>query len=342
MAPVVRALHASTVLCPVVVVTGQHRELLDDALSSLELSADVNMAVMAEGQTPTDVAARVLARLPSILVDKKLGALLVQGDTTTAMSAAIAAYYAKVPVGHVEAGLRTYDHEHPFPEEANRQIIARLARWSFAPTTLSADNLKSERVPADRTFVVGNTAVDSILWMAHRAPPATEPPGYVLVTLHRRESFGEPLESIARGLVDFLDAEPAARAVWPLHPNPSVKASIEPVVSGHPRIHLIGAQAYAPFVGLLRDSRLVLTDSGGIQEEAPCLGKTVLIARETTERPEALSTGQNRLVGRSRERVGAELARAWSEPVYSGAIPAPNPFGDGDSAQKIVEILERG
>ena len=257
------------------------------------------------------------------------------------MSAALAAYYARLPVGHVEAGLRTGDLEHPFPEEANRQIIARVARWSFAPTTEAAAHLQKEDIASDRVFVVGNTAVDSILWMSARARPSAVPPGFVLVTLHRRESLDGALADIARGLVAFLDGADDARAVWPLHPNPRVRAAVDAVVAGHPRVSLLPAQPYDQFVGLLRDAHVVLTDSGGIQEEAPCLGKTVLVARETTERPEALATGQNRLVGRATLDVQRALARAWAEPAWAGPLPAPNPFGDGATGPRIVALLER-
>jgi UDP-N-acetylglucosamine 2-epimerase (non-hydrolysing) len=341
LAPIVRALATSTRLRPVVIVTGQHRELLDDALRSLAIDVDVDLALMTAQQSPADVTARVLQALPPIFAAHGVRAVLVQGDTTTALGGALAGYFARLPVGHVEAGLRTGDHENPFPEEGTRQLIARVARWSFAPTAVAAENLRREDIAADRVFVVGNTAVDSILWMSARAGGAGVAPGFVLVTLHRRESFGEPLAAIARGLLAFLDDEAAAHAVWPLHPNPRVKASVEELVRGHPRVALLPAQPYAAFVALLRDARLVLTDSGGIQEEAPSLGKRVLIARETTERAEAIAAGLSRLVGRSTDAVHRALLSAWHEPPYAGPLPAPNPYGDGDAAVRIVGILER-
>ncbi len=338
MAPVVRALAASGAFTPVLVSTGQHRELLESALRPLELVPDHDLEVMTPGQTPSAVTARVLERLPPLLERIRPDVLLVQGDTTTAFAAALAAYYQHIPVGHVEAGLRTYDHAHPFPEEANRQLVARIATWCFAPTTLSRDNLLSERVPADRVLVTGNTGVDALLWAVARSE-ARCAPGTVLVTLHRRESFGEPLRAIALGLRDFLEATPEARALWPVHPNPEVARVLDEVLASCPRLERVGPQPYVPFTGMLASCRLVLTDSGGLQEEAPSLGKTVLVARETTERPEALATGQNRLAGRTRASVRAALDAAWGEPPYAGPLPAPNPYGDGRAAERIVAAL---
>jgi UDP-N-acetylglucosamine 2-epimerase (non-hydrolysing) len=314
---------------------------MDDAVNSLALDVDVDLAVMTAQQTPADVAARLLTALPPVFAAHRLKALLVQGDTTTALSAALAGYFARLPVGHVEAGLRTGNHDHPFPEEGIRQLIARVAAWSFAPTAAAAEHLRRENIDDERIFTVGNTAVDSILWASARAGASVVSPGFLLVTLHRRESFGGALDDIARGLVAFLTDTPGARAVWPLHPNPRVKDTVDAVVRGHPRVTLLDAQPYARFVALLRDARVVLTDSGGIQEEAPCLGKRVLVARETTERAEALATDQARLVGRSTAGVRAALARAWQEPPYAGPLPAPNPYGDGHAAERIVEVLER-
>lgn len=338
MAPVVRALAASSDFQPTLISTGQHRELLRSALGPLDLVPDHDLDVMSADQTPSGVAARVLDRLPPLLTREAPDALLVQGDTTTAFAAALAAYHARIPVGHVEAGLRTYDHDHPFPEEANRQLVDRLATWCFAPTELSKENLLAERIPEARVIVTGNTAVDSLLWAVARSEGRAEP-GTVLVTLHRRESFGEPLRAIALGLRDFLEATPDARALWPVHPNPNVARLLDGVLEGCPRLHRAKPMEYVAFTGVLASSRLVLTDSGGLQEEAPSLGKIVLIARETTERPEALAGGRNRLAGRTREGVRDALATAWREPPYEGPLPAPSPYGDGRAAERIVEAL---
>ena len=268
-----------------------------------------------------------------MLAEVKPAAVLVQGDTTTALAAGLAAFYAGVPVGHVEAGLRTHNLANPFPEEANRQLLSRLARWHFAPTDAAAAHLRAEGVTAG-VSVVGNTGVDALLDVVGRAEPQR---CGVLVTLHRRESFGDPLRQVLGGLVDFLDATPDASAVWTVHPNPAVGAAA--AAFAHPRLSLIPPQGYAEFARLMAGCRLVLTDSGGVQEEAPSLGKRVLVARDTTERPEAVDAGLNRLVGRDRRRVAEELARAWAEPPYSGPLPAPNPYGDGKAAGRIAETL---
>lgn len=341
MAPLVRALQASGDLRPIVVSTGQHRELLESALRPLELVPDHDLEIMVPHQTPSGVAARVLELLPPLLDRLRPDVLLVQGDTTTAFAAALAAYYQRIPVGHVEAGLRTYDHRHPFPEEANRQLVDRLSTWCFAPTTLARDNLLAERIAAPRVVLTGNTAVDSLLWAvgktAVRCPAQT-----VLITLHRRESFGEPLRDIVLALRDFLDETPDACALWPLHPNPNVARVCDELLGSSPRVVRVPPMDYLSFTGVLASCRFVLTDSGGIQEEAPSLGKVVLIARETTERPEALEGGMNRLVGRSRAGVREALAAAWREAPYQGPLPAPNPFGDGRASERIVEALAKG
>jgi len=338
MAPVYRAL-AGTALEPVLVSTGQHLELLRSALAPLELVPDHELAIMTPDQTPNAVASRILDRLPPLLASIAPAAVLVQGDTTTALATALAAYHMRIPVGHVEAGLRTYDDENPFPEEANRQMITRLARWSFAPTELARDNLLAERVDAARIHVTGNTAVDSMLWMLRRTPPPEPRAPYLLLTLHRRESFGEPFRGMLAAVMDFLEAEPAAEVLWPVHPNPRVKALAAEVFGAHPRVQLCEPLDYGRFATVLAQARAVLSDSGGVQEEAPSLGKKVLVARETTERPEALRSGQNLLVGRDRARLREALIAAWREPAYDGPLPAPNPYGDGEAGARIAAIL---
>ncbi|HEX3131888.1 MAG TPA: UDP-N-acetylglucosamine 2-epimerase (non-hydrolyzing) [Thermoanaerobaculia bacterium] len=338
MAPVHRALVRAG-LQPVLISTGQHRELLETALAPLGLAPDHELAVMTEGQTPNQIAARVLERLPPLLESVRPAALLVQGDTTTSLAAALCAYHLQIPVGHVEAGLRTYDHEHPFPEEANRQLADRLCRWCFAPTEGARRNLLSERIDPAVIHVTGNTAVDSLLWMLERSKAEPAEP-YLLVTLHRRESFGDPLRSLVGAVRDFLDRTPEATALWPVHPNPNVAQVAEELLAEVERVRLVEPMGYAGFARALAGCRIVLSDSGGIQEEAPSLGKIVLVARETTERPEALEGGRNRLVGRDRETVARALAQAWQEEPYSGPLPALNPYGDGRAGERIAEILK--
>jgi UDP-N-acetylglucosamine 2-epimerase (non-hydrolysing) len=338
MAPVYNAL-ATRRLRPVLVSTGQQRELLADALSSFGLKPAADLAVMSPGQSPQEVAARILAQLPPVFMEHDVGAVLVQGDTTTAFAAAYAAYVMKLPVGHVEAGLRTYDHENPFPEEGHRQMIARLATWSFAPTSLAAANLLREGIPADRVFVTGNTAIDSLMGvLGEGAPPRA---GHLLVTLHRRESFGSHLLQLCGAVADFLCEQPLATVLWPVHPNPAVRSVVELQFGAEPRVRLCEPLDYRAFVAAMAGARVILSDSGGVQEEAPSLGKRVLIARDQTERPEALESGQNVLVGRDRAVVMRALLDAWSDAPYTGPLPAPSPFGDGRAAYRIVERLEQ-
>ncbi len=339
MAPVHRALEASSSLRPVLISTGQHRELLHGALDAFGLRADHDLDVMTEGQTSSDVLARVVERVAAWLERERPVALLVQGDTTTVCGAALAAFYARVPIGHVEAGLRTYDFEHPFPEEANRQLVDRIARWCFAPTEGAKANLLAERIDVQAIRVTGNTAVDAILWARERSDFRCAP-DTVLVTLHRQESFGEPLREILAGIHAFLDAEPDARVLWPVHPNPRVREVQREFEAHEGRFETVEPMNYLDFAGALASCRFVLTDSGGIQEEAPSLGKRVLVAREHTERPEALDDASNRLVKRERGAVREALREAWALEPYAGALPAPNPFGDGRAGQAIVEWLE--
>ena len=338
MAPVCRALRARPGVEVVLISSGQHRELLTSSFAPLGLEPDYELSVMAPGQTLNDISARVLRRLPPLLERIEPDALLVQGDTTTVLTAGLAAYHMNVSVGHVEAGLRTYDHRHPFPEEANRQLVDRLCRWCFAPTEAARQNLLAENVDPAAVHVTGNTAVDSLLWMLADREPA-DMDSTILVTLHRRESFGEPLANILRGIRDFLEATPDASALWPVHPNPNVRRASEEALRGFERIRLVPPLDYAAFASALAGCRLVITDSGGIQEEAPSLGKTVLVARETTERPEALAEGRNRLVGRTREGVLHALHEAWREKPYEGPLPAPSPYGDGRAGERIADIL---
>jgi len=339
LAPVYRALAKVPQLTPVLVSTGQHTDLLRTALEVFTLKPDYELKVMTPAQSLATTAARILERFTLVLEELQPAAVLVQGDTTTAFAAGLAAFYAGIPVGHVEAGLRTGDLANPFPEEANRQMVARVCQWCFAPTPQSRDNLLAERIPAQRIHVTGNTGIDALLESLGELQPRPSPRPIVLMTLHRRESFGEPLREILLGVLDFLHATPEARVIWPVHPNPAVMPLINEVLAQTDRVERIPPQGYRVFAELLASSRLILTDSGGIQEEAPSLGKRVLVARDTTERPEAVQTGQNRLIGRNRSRVAEELRRAWVEPTYAGPIPAPNPYGDGQASRRLVEIL---
>ena len=340
MAPVYRALRKADGLEPFLVSTGQHRELLETALEPLELVPDHRLDVMQASQTINGIIARVVERLSKLLAETQPHALLVQGDTTSVLASALAAYSMRIPVGHVEAGLRTYDHENPFPEEANRQLVDRISAWCFVPTQGGRSNLLAERIDEQRIHVTGNTVVDSLLWAIERSEYRCEQ-DTLLVTLHRRESFGEPLREILHALCDFIDAVHEARALWPVHPNPNVSEALRLVNRPGHRLEICSPMNYLDFAGALASCRLILTDSGGLQEEAPSLGKTVLVARDHTERPEALATGRNRVVGREREAVREALVSAWNEAPYSGPIPANNPYGDGHAGERIAQILAR-
>ncbi len=345
MAPVVRALRNDPATEPILISTGQHRELLTGTLESLAMVPDHDLALMTDSQTPNGLSAQILQQLPEVFHQVDPAAVLVQGDTTTAMAAGLAAFHQQTPVGHIEAGLRTGDLDSPFPEEGNRLILDRIARWCFAPTAGAADNLRAESIDADRIVVTGNTGIDSLLWMlAHPETVTIDAPSrdFILLTLHRRESFGAPLRAIVHGVCDFLQIQPEASVVWPMHPNPNVRAALEAAKSTvvGKQIQIVPPPAYGAFCQLLAQCRLVLSDSGGVQEECPSLGKRVLVARETTERPEAIDSGHNLLVGRERAAVSAALEQAWHEPIYDGPIPAPNPYGDGQAAERILSVLK--
>lgn len=350
MAPIVRALRDSRALRPVVCVTEQHREMLEQVLGFFGLEPEIRLGVMAPGQSPSQVAARILDRLPEVLRAVAPVAVLVQGDTTTTLAAAIAAFHERIPVGHVEAGLRTYRLDAPFPEEMNRQLVTRIARWHFAPTAWSAGNLLREGVAADAVHVVGNPVIDALEWAvghlgAHRNAvlPGVEGGGrkLVLVTAHRRESFGAPFRALCAGLRAVAEGNPDVELVYPVHLNPAVQEPVQAALGGLPRVHLIAPLAYWELVDLLRRSYLVVTDSGGIQEEAPTLGKPVLVLRETTERPEGVEAGTALLVGTSTDGIVAAVERLLGDPeTYRRMATAHNPYGDGHAAQRIVEVLE--
>jgi len=342
MAPVYLAAREHPSVNALLLATGQHRALVQTALEPFGLTPDLDLEVMSPGQTPNDVLSRVLTRLAPVLEERKPDAILVQGDTTTTLAAALCAYHLRIPVGHVEAGLRTYDHNNPFPEEGNRQMVSRIATWSFAPTTASQQNLLQEKIEPGRIHVTGNTAVDALVHILRKDQPPPLAGRYILMTLHRRESFGEPLQDILLGVRDFLEAVPEAQLVWPVHPNPAVMKTADEVMHGLPRVRRVEPVPYDTFANFLRHAAFVITDSGGIQEEGPSLGKTVLIARDATERPEALASGQNRLMGRQRKDITAAMHQAWREPAYVGPIPAPSPYGDGQSAKRIVELVLAG
>jgi len=350
MAPVIRELrrHPGRVDCRVC-VTAQHRQMLDQVLHLFDIVPDHDLDVMAEDQSPTQVASIVLARLEPILRAERPDWVLVQGDTTTVLAASIAAFYARARVAHVEAGLRTYDRWQPFPEEINRRVASVVADLHLAPTDWARDNLLREGVPEDSIRVTGNPVIDALHWAASLPyDPAGGPLEAVpregrllLVTAHRRENFGRPLEEICLALADLAGAAGGdLHVVYPVHPNPNVQGTVQRLLGGRPHVTLTPPLDYLPLVHLLKRACLVLTDSGGIQEEAPGLGKPVLVLREVTERPEAVAAGTVQVVGTGRERIVAAARRLLDDPeAYAAMAHAVNPYGDGRAAGRIVAAL---
>lgn len=331
----------------VVVSTGQHREMLDQVLSVFKITPNHDLGLMRDRQTLTDLTARALTALTPVLEAEKPDIVIAQGDTTTTFVASLAAFYARAAFGHVEAGLRTDDKWDPFPEEMNRRMTTRLADLHFAPTTLSEQNLLNEGVPPQTIRVTGNTVVDALRSVAELdyrfddpelARAVARPGRMILVTAHRRENWGEPMANVCRAVLQIVERFPDVHVVLPMHRNPVVREVVQPLLGGHDRILLTEPQEYFPFVHLMKASHFVLTDSGGAQEEAPGLGKPVLVLRKTTERPEGVHSGNAKLVGTDTDTVVAEASRLLSEPdAYKAMSQAASPYGDGDAAQRIRE-----
>jgi UDP-N-acetylglucosamine 2-epimerase len=345
MAPVIAELERARGLVDSrVCVSAQHREMLDQVLTVFGIRPERDLDVMTNDQSPGDVTAAVVTGLESVLRELDPDLVLVHGDTTTTMSAALAAFYRKVPVGHVEAGLRTHDRYFPFPEEMNRVLTDALSTLHFAPTPTSRANLLREGVSPESITVTGNTVIDALMQVASTAgPPDTSLPEgkrLVLVTAHRRENFGRPLEGICRALRDVADEFPDVSILYPVHLNPNVQRTASAVLAGHDRIILTEPLPYLEFVRLLKASYMVVTDSGGLQEEAPSLGKPVLVLRTETERPEAVEAGTVRVVGTERAAVRKECVRLLSDDAaYREMAEAVNPYGDGRAAERIVGTI---
>lgn len=354
MFPVIHALHAQAGLDARVCVTAQHRELLDQVLEIARLTPDVDLAIMTPNQTLDALLARLVTGLGETFDVEKPDRILVHGDTLTTMAATLAAYFRKIPVGHVEAGLRSGNIYHPWPEEVNRKVAGAVADLHFAPTETAAAALRAENVPADRIHVTGNTVIDALL--ATRARIDEEPSlaagldpllarfagkRIIAVTSHRRENFGEGMKAIADAIAGIA-ARADVAVIFPVHPNPHVRSAMEPMLGNRNNVALIDPLDYPHFVRLLGASTLVLTDSGGVQEEAPSLGKPVLVMREATERPEGIEAGTARLVGTDKKRIVSEIFSLLDdEGAYNAMARAHNPFGDGLAADRIAEIVAR-
>lgn len=349
LAPVIRALRAAgTDVETRVCVTGQHREMLDPILRLFGIASDIDLGLMTPDQRLSRFGAAALVEVERVLEDARPDWVVVQGDTTTAMAASLAAFYQGIPVAHVEAGLRTNDKRRPFPEEVNRRIVDVLADLCFAPTDRAAGNLLREGIDPATIFVTGNTVIDALLEVCalpydDRSGPLADIPfdrRLILVTAHRRESFGSGLEGICRAIRSLADEWEDVHVVYPVHLNPNVREPVARLLGGHQRISLVPPLDYLDLVQLMRRSTMILTDSGGIQEEAPSLGKPVLVLRAVTERPEAVEAGCARIVGTDPERIVAEAERLLTDGDAYRAMARPtNPFGDGRAAERIVKLL---
>lgn len=356
MAPLVNLLKADAAIDSRVCVTGQHREMLDQVLRLFHITPEYDLAIMKAGQDLYDVTTSILLSIKPVLRDFKPDVVLVHGDTSTTFAAALACYYEKIPVGHVEAGLRTGNIYSPWPEEANRKLTGAITRFHFAPTATSQANLLAENTPEQNIYVTGNTVIDALLQVvakidadkalsaefAAKFPYGQDGRRLILVTGHRRESFGSGFENICAALKDIAERFPDADVVYPVHLNPNVREPVFRLLSNSPNVHLIEPQDYLPFVYLMSRSYLVLTDSGGIQEEAPSLGKPVLVMRDTTERPEAVAAGTVKLVGTDCSLIVAEVSKLMTDQAYYDAMSfAHNPYGDGLACQRIIDALKQ-
>jgi UDP-N-acetylglucosamine 2-epimerase (non-hydrolysing) len=349
LCPLVRQLRSRGDFTVRICVTAQHRGMLDQVLAAFEVTPDHDLDVMRPGQTLSSLTARILHALEPVLAAESPGMVIVQGDTTTTLVAALSAFYHRIPVGHVEAGLRTGDLRQPFPEEMNRLLTSRITDLHFAPTAGAAANLVAEGVPANLIHTTGNTGIDAVLYVRDAlesgALPAVEWPWLnaerrlIVVTSHRRENFGDGFVREMRALT-WIAQRPDVELVYPVHRNPNVLGPAHELLGGHANIHLVEPLSYVPFVDLMRRAALIITDSGGIQEEAPSLGKPVLVLREKTERPEAVEAGTVKLVGTDEERIIAETMRLLDDPEeYTRMTRIHNPYGDGQACGRIAEIL---
>jgi UDP-N-acetylglucosamine 2-epimerase (non-hydrolysing) len=360
LAPVVHELERRPSFEHIVCVTAQHRQMLDQVLELFEIEPDIDLNVMRENQDLFDVTSNVMLGMRDVYRQVKPDVVLVQGDTTTCLAASLAAFYERIRVGHVEAGLRTYDLAAPFPEEANRVLVSRIAQFHFAPTERAKSNLLTEAVPQSSVLVTGNTVIDALLHVRDKvatAPMSTlvESLGaeayrrvsdhngpLVLMTSHRRENFGAGFESVFRAVADLASAHPDWLFVFPVHLNPNVSSLATRVLGGHSNIVLIKPVDYSGFVWLMDRATVILTDSGGVQEEAPSLGKPVLVMRDVTERPEGVDAGTVKLVGTNRDTIMTELQRLiFDRSAYDAMSRARNPYGDGRAAERIISHLEK-
>lgn len=347
MCPLIQELRTRKDIRTLCCVTGQHRQMLDQVLSTFHVTPDYDLAIMKDGQTLFDVTTRVMEELKNVLAEAKPDLVLVHGDTTTTFAAALTCFYMQIPVGHVEAGLRTYQLDSPFPEEFNRQAVGVVAKYHFAPTEQARQNLLRENKKPETIFVTGNTAIDALKTTvrADYQNPELEwakDSRLILLTAHRRENLGEPMRAIFRAVRRIADEVPDIKVLYPVHMNPTIRALAQEILGGDECIRLIPPMDVVDFHNMLARSDLVMTDSGGIQEEAPSLGKPVLVLRDTTERPEGVAAGTLKLVGTDEETIYREAKRLLTdEAAYHRMSIASNPYGDGHACRRIADILEK-
>ncbi len=359
MAPLVKVLESDPAFNVVVAVTAQHREMLDQVLELFEITPDYDLNIMKSGQDLYDVSSAVLLGMRDVLKESQPDIVLVHGDTATTFAASLAAFYARIPVGHVEAGLRTHDLYSPWPEEANRQLTGRIAQWHFAPTARNRRDLLAEQVNENQILETGNTVIDALQWVTQKIESSDELKAaiseklqqaglttslsdkrYVLITGHRRENFGQGFDNICSALKQLAESYPDVHFVYPVHLNPNVQKPVRSLLADLSNVHLIEPLGYEPFVWLMQNCQLVLTDSGGVQEEAPGLGKPVLVMRDTTERPEAVEAGTVKLVGTAADTIVSEVSRLLSDDdAYAVMSRAHNPYGDGKACERIRDFL---
>lgn len=345
MCPLVKEMKKYKELNTVVCVTGQHREMLDQVLNAFEVIPNYDLSIMKNNQTLFDVTVNILLKIKEVLEKEKPDVVLVHGDTTTTFATALACFYLNIQVGHVEAGLRTYNIKSPFPEEFNRKAVSIVSRYNFAPTELAKQNLINEGKNAETIFVTGNTAIDALKTTvrsdySHPELKWAEGSRLILITAHRRENLGEPMKNMFRAIRRVIDRHLDVKAIYPIHMNPNIRKIASEILGNDERIHLIEPLDVLDFHNFLARSYLVLTDSGGIQEEAPSLGKPVLVMRDTTERPEGIKAGTLKLVGTKEENIYQEFNRLLTDSVeYQKMSVASNPYGDGHACKKIVEAL---
>ncbi|MDR2712131.1 MAG: UDP-N-acetylglucosamine 2-epimerase (non-hydrolyzing) [Clostridiales bacterium] len=348
MAPLVRCLSRQPQIESKVAVTAQHREMLDQVLQLFQITPDYDLNIMHSGQTLENITSLALRGLGQIIAEEKPDLLLVHGDTTTTLSGALAAFYQQVPCGHVEAGLRTADKYAPFPEEINRRLVGSLADFHFAPTAAARDNLLAENIPADKIFLTGNTVIDALLQTVEQECSLAGlgldrldwTKRVILLTCHRRENWGRPMEEIFAAVADTVREHSDVEVIFPVHKNPLVRQAAQEAFDTLSQVHLCQPLDYLPFCQVMKSCHLVLTDSGGLQEEAPALGKPVLVLREVTERPEAIAAGTARLIGTDYRRVREGVSLLLDDDkVYQSMAQAVNPYGDGRAAQYITDII---